>query len=96
MDADASRRRNIGIATAACAVLFLFAFMAAPHSCEWGLNAYFWSVVACIVALFALPFVRSAPDAPRIGLAFAFAAAACLTWIAGLFIANVRIMCRLF
>ena len=86
------------IAAACCLALFAFAFVAAPHSCEWGLSAYFWSGVACIVGLFVLPFaLRGEPSAPRrAGVAFALAAMGCATWIAGLFLANVRIMCRLF
>lgn len=81
-----------------CAALFAFAFVAAPKSCEWGLGAYFWSGVVCVLVMFALPFVlRAASSArSRSGLAFAFAAAGCGVWIAGLFAANVRILCRLF
>jgi hypothetical protein len=81
-----------------CAALFAFAFVAAPKSCEWGLTAYFWSGVTCVLALFALPLVLRAAPSTRdsIGLAFAFAAAGCGAWIAGLFVANVQIMCRLF
>lgn len=81
-----------------CAALFAFAFVAAPKSCEWGLAAYWWSGVACVLVLFALPFaLRAAPSMRgRIGLALAFAVAGCGAWVAGLFAANVRILCRLF
>jgi hypothetical protein len=98
VEAAAIRTRNIRIAAAFCIALFAFAFVAAPSSCEWGLNAYFLSGVACVLLLFALPLMlgRGGSAGSRIGLAFAFAGAACVTWIAGLFIANVRIMCRLF
>jgi len=37
-----------------CVFLFAFAFVAAPHSCEWGLSAYFWTGVAGVLVLFAL------------------------------------------
>jgi hypothetical protein len=81
-----------------CAALFAFAFVAAPHSCEWGLSAYFWTGVAGVLALFALPLVlrAAASTRARIGLAFAFAAVGCGAWFGGLIAANVRIMCRLF
>lgn len=80
------------------AALFAFAFVAAPKSCEWGLTAYFWSGVAALVVLLALPVAlrtdRTALQRAAFGLAFAAFGAA--VWIAGLFAANVRIMCRLF
>ena len=81
-----------------CVAMFAFAFVAAPKSCEGGLTAYFWSGVAAIVALIALPVVlrndRAVPGRVLIGLGFGVLGAA--VWIAGLFAANVRIMCRLF
>ena len=83
-----------GIGTA----LFLFAFVAAPHSCEWGLTAYFFSGVAVLLALFATPLaLRTDRTVPvRIGLGLGFAALGFAIWIGGLVAANVRIMCRLF
>lgn len=93
-------RRTLALITGGilCAVLFAFAFVAAPKSCEWGLTAYFWSGVACVLLLFTLPFVLRVVHTTRgrVGLAFAFAATGCGAWIAGLFVANVRIVCRLF
>ena len=93
-----TRSRVIAIGAASCVALVLFAFVAAPHSCEWGLTAYFWAGVACVILLAALPFARLTPSPiqHRLAIAFALAGAACASWIAGLFIANVRIMCRLF
>ena len=81
-----------------CAALFAFAFVAAPRSCEWGLEAYFWAGVALVVILAALPSAMAAglPAGKRAGLALAFAAAGFGVWAAGLFAANVRIVCRLF
>lgn len=83
---------------ACCLALFVFAFVAAPRSCEWGLSAYFWSGAACVALLVALPFgmLRREPLQRRVLLGLALGALACATWIAGLFAANVRIMCRLF
>ena len=78
--------------------LFAFAFVAAPKSCEWGLTAYFWLGVTALVILIAIPAVlrtdRTALQRAALGLAFAAFGAA--VWTAGLFAANVRIMCRLF
>ena len=90
--------RVFAIAGACCVALVLFAYVAAPHSCEWGLSAYFWAGVACVVLLAALPFTLLSTSLMqrRLLIAFALAGAACASWIAGLFIANVRILCRLF
>jgi hypothetical protein len=83
---------------AVCAALFSFAFVAAPHSCEWGLTAYFWVGASALVALFAVPIVmRTDRDIFRRALLGSGCALLVLVvWIAGLFAANVRIMCRLF
>ena len=51
-----------------------------------------------MVLLAALPFALLSTSLiqRRLLIALALAGAACASWIAGLFIANVRIMCRLF
>jgi len=81
-----------------CVALFAFAFIAAPSSCEWGLDAYFWSGVASLVLLFAAPFVFRVEYSllGRAGFAVGLLVLGAAVWFAGLFIANVRIMCRLF
>lgn len=81
-----------------CAGLFAFAFVAAPKSCEWGLAAYFWTGVAAVVALLAAPFVLQSerPARVRVFLALGYGVLGSAVWFAGLFAANVRIMCRLF
>jgi len=80
------------------AALFVFAFVAAPKSCEWGLDAYFVAGIACAVALLALPFVLRAGRSLALctGVAAALVALGFAAWVAGLFIANVRILCKLF
>ena len=90
--------QTLPVVAALCIGLFAFAFVAAPQSCEWGLTAYFWSGVAVLIVLLAAPFVlQSARPVPiRIYLALGYVALGALTWIGGLFAANVRIMCRLF
>lgn len=77
--------------------LFAFAFVAAPHSCEWGLAAYFNSGVVVVIALMVIPFVfsRRLPPLPRSFLALAFGAIGVAIWLSGLFAANLRIICRL-
>ena len=85
-------------AAASCAGLFAFAFVAAPQSCEWGLPAYFWSGVAVVFALLAAPFVLQSerPVLTRVYLSVGSGALGFVVWVAGLFAANVRIICRLF
>jgi hypothetical protein len=79
-------------------LLFAFAFVAAPKSCEWGLSAYTWTGLACVVGLGALPFFlrTEMTDWRRILTAAGLVVGTALVWLGGLFAANVRIMCRLF
>jgi hypothetical protein len=81
-----------------CLALFAFAFIAAPHSCEWGATAYFLGgVTALAVLLFAPLFVDTdSPPSKRVLLGLGLDVIALLVWFAGLFVANVRILCRLF
>ena len=90
--------RDVAIGGALCLALVAFAFVAAPSSCEWGLGAYFWAGVVCAVAMAALPLAlrTGEPWAKRALFAIVFAAAAIAFWIAGLFTANMKILCRLF
>jgi len=95
----ASATTRVLRAAALCYVaLFALAFVAAPHSCEGGLTAYFWSGVACVIVVFMLPFVldRATSVERQIVWAFSLAGVALLAWVGGAFVANVRIMCRLF
>ncbi len=83
-----------GIGAATCAV----AFAAAPHSCEGGLAFYFWFGVTATLALSAMPFfVQRGRTLPiRLGWSAGLALFGAAAWIAGLFAANLRIICRLF
>ncbi len=78
--------------------LLALAFMVAPHSCEGGLEIYLWSGIAVVVAMLALPFVvrTGGPLLACVGWSLGFALLGAALWLAGLFAANVRIICRLF
>ena len=80
-----------------CLALFGFAFVAAPHSCEWGLSAYFWAGVVVVVALLALPWVLhvAQPLWQRLLVSLGLGSVGALVWLGGLFAANVRIICRM-
>ncbi len=85
------------LGVALCVALFAFAFVAAPHSCEWGLTAYFSSGVVAVVALMVIPFVfgRGLAPVPRAFFSLGFGVAGVAVWLGGLFAANLRIICRL-
>ncbi|MGQ0522397.1 MAG: hypothetical protein ACT4P8_01910 [Betaproteobacteria bacterium] len=81
-----------------CTALFAFAFVAAPHSCEWGLNAYFTLGLVAVFALFFGPLWLLNRNAlsRRLLLGLGLAVTGLVVWTAGLFAANVQILCRLF
>jgi hypothetical protein len=92
-------RSRLAIGVAALSVaLFAFAFVAAPKSCQWGSEAYFWTGVAALIVFFALPvFLRAGGSwLARAGLGVAFVVLGCAVWLGGLFAANFRIICTLF
>jgi len=93
-----SRHASASLVAALCIGLFGFAFLAAPHACEWGLSAYFCSGVGVVLVLLALPFVfhRERPLLKRGLFSLGLCALGVVVWFGGLFIANVRILCRLF
>lgn len=78
--------------------LFAFAYAAAPKSCQWEQNAYFFAGIATLLVLMATPWL-----AP-LGLAFWKRALLSLCsgvltagiWLGGLFAANFQLLCRLF
>jgi hypothetical protein len=92
------RHRAFAGSAALCAAMSAFAFVAAPKSCEWGNNAYFWVGVACLMTLLALPWIlrggRSAVAAAGMGIGFV--AVGIVVWLAGALAANMRIICALF
>ncbi len=78
--------------------LLAFAFLAAPNSCTWGSIAYFGAGIAVLAGLIAIPFVLggglSVPQ--RVGLALGLVVLGGGVWLAGFFVANVRVICKLF
>lgn len=92
------KSRVLKISAAVYVALFVFAFIAAPHSCEWGLTAYFWLGVLAMIAVFAAPIALWTERAvfSRVLIGSGFAALCVGVWIAGMAAANVRILCRLF
>ncbi|HEX2830830.1 MAG TPA: hypothetical protein VHP37_31130 [Burkholderiales bacterium] len=90
--------RTRAVAGAISAAMVVAAFAAAPRSCEGGLELYFVAGLVGVAALAALPFIARAgwPAASCIGPAAGYAGFGVAVWIAALFIANVRILCRLF
>jgi hypothetical protein len=86
------------ILPASSAALLVLAFVAAPHSCSWGLATYFWAGVALIIGQAAAVFVllRDRTTARRVVLAGLAALLGVVVWLAGLFAANFQLLCRLF
>lgn len=98
VDTAASKPAIFPYAGAICAGLFAFAFVAAPYSCDWGLNAYFVLGLVAMIALLFLPIGlgRETALARRILLGLGLAAIGFAAWIAGIFAANIQLLCRLF
>ena len=81
-----------------CAALIVLAFVAGPHSCEGGLDTYFFSGLGCFVIAVAAPFVlhRDLPVSRQALAAGTLAALVVVAWIAGFAIGGFRLLCRLF
>jgi hypothetical protein len=76
------------------------AFAVAPRSCEGGLELYFRVGALALVGLFALPFMARAGGSVlsclAYGFGFGFGVLGAGAWLAGMVLANIRIICRLF
>ena len=98
VDAAASKPAIWPYAAGICSGLFAFAFVAAPYSCDWGLNAYFVLGLVAMMALFFVPLGlwREAAVAERMLLGLGLAAIAFAAWLAGIFAADMQLLCRLF
>jgi len=88
----------IAVAITTAILLVAAAFWFAPRACEGGLEAYLMCGVAALVMMFALPFVLRMGDSllVRAASALGLVVLAAAFWLAGLFAANVQILCRLF
>ena len=78
--------------------MLVFGFIAAPHSCAWGLNAWFIAGVlvgiACVVTPFRSPGARLVRS--PLGSAVILGGACFLVWCLGIVIADFQLLCRLF
>ena len=92
------RKRSFSIAVAIGIFIFSLAFVVAPHSCEGGLELYFWSGIAATTTLFAIPVAtRMGSSFPlSLGWAAVFFTFGVAVWFAGFFLAHIRIICRLW
>lgn len=77
---------------------FLFAFIAAPHACEWGLPAYFWfGAMATISLIILLLFLfRQQSYAYQMLMLISYGVAEIGLWITGALVADMQLICRLF
>lgn len=80
------------------ATMLLFGFIAAPHSCAWGLNAWFITGLLVGLTCLVLPFLTPGARLVRspLGSAILLGAICFLVWCLGLFIADFQLLCRLF
>jgi len=92
------KARPVLLVATVCIAIFAFAFIAAPNSCQWGFSAYFWSGLVALGVLFAIPFIfgSARSQLSRFLLGFVFMLLGCGVWLAGAYVANMRILCRLF
>jgi hypothetical protein len=87
------------VAVAAVAfLLFVAAFWLAPSSCEGGFGIYVLCGVAALAVLLAMPFALRFGNSTliRVGWGLGLVVLGGALWIAGLAVANFRILCRLF
>jgi len=91
-------RLALWLALSIGAAVFALAFVVAPRACEGGLEVYGWAGVVGVVVLAAVPAVVRAGRSllGRVGWTAGFILFGGAVWVAGLFTANVRIICRLF
>jgi hypothetical protein len=77
-------------------IQIVFAKICGPHSCEWGNKTYFYAGIVIAVASFILPYFHHGWSAGKqTGFGFLFLLLSAALWIAGFFIGNFKIICRL-
>jgi hypothetical protein len=73
------------------------AVLCAPHSCEWGLNAYFLTGVVCFIIALILPNIQKDWSLiKKLSFSIVFPISSLTLWIFAFFMENFRIMCHLF
>jgi len=77
---------------------FVFAFIATPHACEWGLPAYFWFGAMAIISLIILPLflLKQQSYVYRMLISLSYGVAEIGLWIAGALLSDMQLICRLF
>lgn len=92
------RQRTLAALGALSAAIVACAVVAAPRSCQGGLEAYFVFGIVAIVAMAGTPLAlrRDLGAARRLALAVLCAAIGAAVWIGAFLAADVRLMCRLF
>ena len=90
--------RAFGIAAVVALCQAGSAVWAAPRSCDGGLEFYAAVGFGALVVMASLPFVLRCGEttAGRMAWAFLFILMSAAAWVGGLFVANVRLLCRLF
>jgi len=86
---------------AAAVVLLLLvavAFLVAPRACEGGFEIYLQCGIVAFIVLAALPFLLRSGNslAVRVVSGLDLVVLGAVTWVIGLFAANVNFLCRLF
>ncbi|MEJ0104398.1 MAG: hypothetical protein WDO19_18325 [Bacteroidota bacterium] len=77
-------------------IQIILARICGPHSCEWGNKTYFYAGILIAIAGFILPYFLTGWSAGKqTGLGFLFLLLSAVVWIAGFFIGNFKIICRL-
>jgi hypothetical protein len=95
---DAPGRTPLKILGGLLALMLLFAFVAAPHSCAWGLSAWFVAGVLVGITCVVVPLRFAGARLVRspFGSAALLGGACFLVWCLGLFTAGFQLLCRLF
>lgn len=97
-DAPPPSRAPLYTVGALVAALFVFAFVAAPHACEWGLNAYLGTGAVVGVSCLGLPFLLPGARlfrSPHLS-ALTLGTGCFAVWLGGLLAADFQLLCRLF